>query len=299
MKQLHYSLFVLLGACSYGIHASIVKIGFAQGFTVTEVTGIQYLYGVLILFLAFLFSKKVKFNVKQLASLFGVGIFLSLTGIFYGMSLARVPASIAVVMLFQFTWIGLLIEAVYLKKIPSNKKLLSVVFLWAGTLLAGGIGSASGFRWSENIEGILFGFLGSITFALFIFFSGKVAQGVPTLQRSLFIGIGGLLTVFICFQPSFLKEPVEIVNMAGFGLVVALFGMILPIVLFAIGTPHLDSSISTIVGAAELPAAIIAAVIILNESVSELQLVGILLILIGIIIPQIHFRAHRPKKQYG
>jgi drug/metabolite transporter (DMT)-like permease len=299
MKQLHYSLFVLLGACSYGIHASIVKIGFAQGYNVTEVTGIQYLYGVLILLIAFLFSKKVKLNGKQIASLFGVGILLSLTGIFYGASLARVPASIAVVMLFQFTWIGLLIEAVYLKKIPSNKKLLSVVFLWAGTLLAGGIGSQSGFSWSENIEGILLGFLGSITFALFIFFSGKVAKGVPSLQRSLFIGVGGLLTVFLFFQPSFLTEPIEIVNMLGFGLLVALFGMIFPIVLFAIGTPHLDSSISTIVGAAELPAAIIAAVIILDENISLLQIMGILLILIGIVIPQIHFRTHHPRKQYG
>ncbi|WP_341357334.1 DMT family transporter [Rossellomorea sp. y25] len=299
MKPLNASLCVLIGASSYGIHASVVKLGFDEGYSVSEVTGVQYLFGVAMLFLAFLFTKKINLSKKHWISLLGVGVLLSMTGIFYGLSLHAVPASIAVVMLFQFTWIGVLIESIYMKKLPSNNKLVSVLFLWMGTLLAGGIGSSSGFRWMENSMGILFGFFAAITFALFIFFSGKVAKEVPTIQKSMMITLGGLLVVLIAFRPAFLTEPVQIVEMADFGFLVGIFGSILPVVFFAIGTPHIDSSLSTIMGAAELPAAILAAMWILQEQVLPLQFIGILLILIGIAIPQFHIRPTQPRKQYG
>ena len=38
--------------------------------------------------------------------------FTAITGIVYGQSLNYLPASLAVVMLFQFTWIGLLIDCI-------------------------------------------------------------------------------------------------------------------------------------------------------------------------------------------
>jgi drug/metabolite transporter (DMT)-like permease len=292
MKPINASLCVLTGASSYGIHASMVKLGFAEGYTVTEVTGIQYLFGLLMLLAAFLFTKKVKVSLMQVFSLLGIGLLLAMTGVFYGMSLSMVPATIAVVMLFQFTWIGLLIEAVYLKKWPSNKKLVSVVFLWMGTLLAGGVVSAGSFSWFENIAGILYGLAAAFTFALFLFLSGKVARKVPTIQKSLLITAGGLLVVFLAFQPSFIREPGRLIEMGEFGLVVAIVGTIFPVVFLAIGSPHLDSSITTILGAAELPAAIVAAMMILHEHVTAVQMAGMILILIGIAIPQMHVKKH-------
>ncbi|MEL3971521.1 DMT family transporter [Rossellomorea oryzaecorticis] len=299
MKPINASLSVLVGASSYGIHASIVKLGFAEGYTVTEVTGIQYLFGLLMLLTAFLFTKKVKLSFKQVLSLLGIGILLAMTGIFYGLSLSKVPATIAVVMLFQFTWLGLLIEALHLKKWPSNKKLVSVVFLWMGTLLAGGLASSGGFNWTGNIAGILYGFAAAFTFALFLFLSGKVARGVPIIQKSLMITFGGLLVVFLAFQPSFIREPVRLIEMGEFGLAVAIVGTIFPVVFLAIGSPHLDSSITTILGAAELPAAIVSAMLILNEHVTAMQMAGMILILIGIAIPQIHMKPLHPRKQYS
>ncbi|BCB02417.1 hypothetical protein [Bacillus sp. KH172YL63] len=64
-------------------------------------------------------------------------------------------------------------------------------------------------------------------------------------------------------------------------------------------TPHLDSTLSTIIGAAELPAAILAAIWILGEQVASLQVVGIVFILVGICIPQFHIRNVPIRKQFG
>ncbi len=64
---------------------------------------------------------------------------MSMTGIFYAISVEELPASIAVVLLFQFTWIGVIIEAIANRTFPSRDKIISILILFAGTLFAGGV----------------------------------------------------------------------------------------------------------------------------------------------------------------
>lgn len=56
---------------------------------------------------------------------------------FYGFAVEQLPASIAIVLLFQFTWIGVILEAVVDRKLPSREKVISMVILLIGTVLAG------------------------------------------------------------------------------------------------------------------------------------------------------------------
>ncbi|MEW9500768.1 EamA family transporter [Jeotgalibacillus marinus] len=297
-KQVKYSLFVLIGACSYGIHASTVKLTFGAGHSIDEVTGGQYFFGIIMLLLLLTFSKKQKLSLKSNLNLMGIGVFLSFTGIFYSLSIERLPASIAIVLLFQFTWIGVLLDAIASKKWPSKQKLVSVVLLWLGTIFAAGIFEANGFQWSQSLDGVMYGFFASITFALFIFFSGKVAKNAPTIQRSIMIAIGGILVIIALFRPTFVWDGTLTESLWSYGLVLGLFGTIFPIIFFSLGTPHIDSGLATIAGAAELPAAIVAAMFILGEVITLAQGFGMMLILVGIILPQLptHTR-HRKRSE--
>ena len=55
--MLCYFLLVLLGVCSYGVLAIFVKLAYAEGFSLGEVIGSQYLFGWIILFaITLLFS---------------------------------------------------------------------------------------------------------------------------------------------------------------------------------------------------------------------------------------------------
>ncbi|MEH7123250.1 DMT family transporter [Bacillus sp. JJ1532] len=287
MNNLKYSLFIFIGACSYGILASIVKTGLTAGHTVYELTGSQYLFGFLLLLITYPFIKRVKISFKQAGALMLTGTALSLTGIFYGLSLERVSASLAIVSLFQFTWIGILIEALYEKKMPSKNKILSVIFLIIGTVFASNLLSSS--AQPLQIDGLVYGFLSAVTYALFIFASGKVATGVPTIQRSVFITLGGLIVLLFIAGPMLITNGVNLDGLWKYSLSMAFFGAIFPIVLFAIGTPKIDAGLATIVGSAELPAAIVAAMLILGEKITSAQTIGIALILIGISIPQLRF----------
>jgi drug/metabolite transporter (DMT)-like permease len=287
-----YSFLVLVGACSYGVISTIIKIAYMHGFTVNEVIGSQYLFGfIMFLICVTLFSRR-KVSFKQALILMITGTTTSLTGIFYGKSLETIPASIAIILLFQFTWIGIVIEAIAVKKLPGPDKVLAGGILLIGTFMAGNIFGHDAFSLSD--PGIIWGLLSAVSFSLFIFASGKVAIELPSLNRSLFMSLGAALFLLIVFSPDFLTNGSMQSGLWIYALLLGFFGVFIPVVLFSIGTPKIGSGIATILGAAELPMAILCSVLILKEQVTILQTAGIAMILIGIVTPQLyHFLKHK------
>ena len=102
MKNMYYAGLVFLGGCCYGILSTFVKIAYANGFSSAAVTGAQYLFGTMMLWLVLLFTKKEKLSVKESVKLLLSGIPFGLTGIFYYQALQSLSASLAIVFLFQF-----------------------------------------------------------------------------------------------------------------------------------------------------------------------------------------------------
>ena len=72
-----------------------------------------------------------------------------------------------------------------------------------------------------------------------------------------------------------------------YGLVLGAFGLLIPVVLFGIGTPHLPTGLSTIMASSELPCGILISVFVLGEPVSTLQAAGVVVILAGVVVSQL------------
>ncbi|MGG0237799.1 EamA family transporter [Bacillus rhizoplanae] len=286
--MLRYSLLVLLGACSYGILAIFVKFAYSEGFTLGEVIGSQYLFGWLILLAITLLISRHRVPLKQMIILFIAGTSASLTGIFYYGSLQTVPASIAIVLLFQFVWIGIIIEAVATKTFPSREKLISVLFLLTGTFLSSGLLEQS--AGSFDMKGIFFGLLSAIAFAFYIFVSGRVAVEVPSLPRGVLLMAGALTLVMIAFPPTFIYNGALTNGLWKYGLALGTFSIVIPTITFTIGIPKIGSGLATILGAAELPVTTVMSVLFLKEAVMTSQWLGVALILVGITIPQIAYK---------
>ena len=70
-----------------------------------------------------------------------------------------------------------------------------------------------------------------------------------------------------------------------YGLILGLFGIVIPIYLFSIAVPQVGAATSSILSAAELPVAVTVSVLLLNEKLTFLQVMGILIILIGMTLP--------------
>ncbi|WP_216828424.1 EamA family transporter [Alkalihalobacterium elongatum] len=282
--KLKYSVLVFIGACSYGILSTFVKLAYEQGFLHSEVISSQFFVGWLLLLMLFLFISKQKISRKNIILLLGAGTTTSLTGIFYYLALETIPASLAIILLFQFTWIGVLIEAVTDKKWPSITKLISIGIILVGTILAAGpLLQLTG---ELTVIGIVYGLIAAFSFAWFIFLSGKVALTVHPMVRSFLFITGAMIFTLILFPPTFLLSGAFLDGLWIYALPLGFFGLVLPTILFAIGVPKIGTGLGTILGAAELPTAVIMSVLVLKEHVSFLQWVGVALILVAITYSQ-------------
>jgi drug/metabolite transporter (DMT)-like permease len=281
MKTWQYALIVLIGGCCYGALSTFVKLAYSAGFTSAQVTGSQFLMGTLLIWIAALFSKKKKLTLPKIGKLLISGIPLGLTSLFYYQSLQSLNASLAIIFLFQFVWIGSLFEWFFYKKAPTLGKIVSIGILIIGSILASGIlGVGLG---DISWQGTGWGMLSALTYTTFIFVSSSVEKDTPVVQKSALFTTGGMITVFILSPPTGLFEIPVLLEIAPYGFYLGLLGVVLPPILFTIGMPHIGPGLGTILTSSELPIAVILSSIILSEHVSLFQWLGVVLILGGIV----------------
>ncbi|MFA8439969.1 DMT family transporter [Pueribacillus sp. YX66] len=281
MKHWQAITIFTIGAGLFGFTPVFVKLNFAANFTLSQLIVSQMILATAILWmLAFL--KRIKFTVtnKQTLSLMLAGTFNGITGIFYYTSMQHVPASIAIILLFQFVWVGVLYEWILDKRKPTIPTIISVVLTLIGVFFAANV--MTGGISKLPMIGIMFGLLSAFSYAAFILVSGRVATQIDPLLRALLMITGSLILVFIIFRPTFLFTDSIFQSYWLYGLGGALFGAVLPPLCFSISAPHLSSSLATILGSIELPVAIIAASVILSETVTWVQWIGIVLIIFAI-----------------
>ncbi|PAE42492.1 EamA family transporter [Bacillus sp. 7884-1] len=295
MKTWQYALIVLIGGCCYGALSTFVKLAYSAGFTSSEVTGSQFLMGTLLIWIAALFSKKKKLTLPKIGKLLISGIPLGLTSLFYYQSLQSLNASLAIIFLFQFVWIGSLFEWVFYKKPPTLGKIVSIGILIIGSIFASGIiGVGLGdITW----QGIGWGMLSALTYTTFIFVSSSVEKDTPVVQKSALFTTGGMITVFILSPPTGLLQLPVLMEIAPYGFYLGLLGVVLPPILFTIGMPHVGPGLGTILTSSELPIAVILSSIVLSEHVSMSQWLGVVLILGGIVAGNLKISHSKKKKK--
>lgn len=279
-----YALFVFLGGCSYGVVSTFVKLGFNEGFGVSDVTASQYFFGALMLWLISIFVPKNKLNGKQWFILLISGIPMGLTGIFYNKALGYVEASFAIILLLQYTWVSIILHYVIEKKKPDRKNLIATVVILLGSLLA------SGFLKTDitfSVVGISWGLLSAFSFATFIYLSGRSTIPVHPITKSAIMTTGAALFIFIVLQPEFLMNEALKNGLLKYGLIMGFFGSLVPPLLFNIGMPKIGSGLGTILSASELPTAVLMSTLVLHEAVTFSKWIGVMVILIGIAYPNV------------
>jgi drug/metabolite transporter (DMT)-like permease len=281
MKTWQYALIVFLGGCCYGVLSTFVKLAYSANYSVTEVTGAQYLFGVLLTWVLVMFKKKQKISLNQTFKLLLSGIPFGLTGVFYYQALQTLNASLAIIFLFQFVWIGTLFEWVFNKKKPTKGKITSIGILIIGSILAAGLFAKN--EVALSLHGSAWGLISALTFTTFIFLSSSVGKDTPPVLKSAFLSTGGLIVVLLVYPPMFLVDLPVLMGVAPYGLLLGLFGVALPPLLFSIGMPHIGPGLGTILTASELPVAVTLSALILAEFVSFSQWLGVVIILIGIV----------------
>ncbi|MDD3046696.1 MAG: DMT family transporter [Methanocorpusculum sp.] len=299
LRLLIFPLLVFLGGCCYGPSSPVIKLAYAAGFSWQDLVMSQYFYGWLILSViiaGFYLFRRVRNQplpktgdprplFRRIPGVFLAGACIGLVTVTYCLSLQTVPAYISVILLFQFTWMGVLIQAVAERRLPQPKIVISVILLVIGTFLAAGFAGLEG---PLDPAGVIFGLLSALLYALYMFLLGRVEIGMHPLNRSFLIISSSLVMMMFLFTPRYFTEGIFASGIWQYGVILGSIGCVVPMFLFAIAAPRIPTGMTTILSSSELPASIICAVIILGESVSWIQYAGILLLFIGIAYPQYH-----------
>ncbi len=120
------SLLVATGACCYGMLGIYVKMAYHDGFNTAEVTIAQFCLGFIGLLLLNLLRKQKPSTgttgIKSKLRLMMAGTSLGLTSIFYYLAVSYIAVSIAIVLLIQTVWMGVVLEMIIRRKLPETRE---------------------------------------------------------------------------------------------------------------------------------------------------------------------------------
>lgn len=279
---------VLAGAASYGLLSAVVKFAYAAGWSELQVTASQLTMGAVLLWALLLTQPRAWSNPLRgpWARLAGAGIFgLSLSTLLYNQALSELDASLAIVLLFQFTWIATLLDALLTRRWPPRGKLAALGLIALGTLAAVYAPGADFSRFTPL--GVACGLGAAVTYALFIRWTGSIETTMHPLLRSAIMVTAALPVLYALYPPIHLWSAAVVdSSLLWWGLALGLLGQALPTVAFNIGVPRIGGALAAMLGAMELPVAALSAYFLLGETVQGLQWFGMLLLLAGMIVAE-------------
>ncbi|MBP3944311.1 EamA family transporter [Sphingobacteriaceae bacterium WQ 2009] len=288
---------VAVGASSYGMLATFVKLSYQEGFTTPEVALAQLSIGLIVMWCITLFKERstkdntetsviTKAEKGDVLKLILFGTSLGLTTLFYYSAVKYVSISIAIVLLMQTTWISVVLESLIQKKFPSLQKIIAVILVLVGTVLTTNI---LGKDLALDFRGLIFGLLAALSFTMTMFTSNKVATYLTPYRKGSLMLTGGFITIVIFCLFSY-NGSFNFGIFGKWGIILALFGTIIPPLTFNAGFPKIGLGLGSIVSAMELPVSIFMAYLLLGEQVIGVQIVGIVLILLAVILMNIKLK---------
>ena len=301
-------LFVAMGASIFGMLATFVKLACKDGYTTSEVTTAQFVLGLIGLLILNIFQTKTSKKTiseptsKEVKMLMLAGTSLGCTSLFYYICVQYINVSIAIVLLMQSVWFSVVVESIISKKFPHIKKVIATIIVLIGTFLATNL---INLEVKLDWRGLFWGLLAAASFTATMFTSNTLATHLPVLRKSFVMLCGGAIVVFLflffaqigplhfdLLKSVYLNftentehiKPFDFSIFYTYGFILALFGTIIPPVLFNLGFPKTGLGLGSIISSLELPVSVTMAFMLLGEKVILVQWIGIVLILFAIVL---------------
>jgi len=280
-------LFVGLGALSFGVPASLFKIAAREGVVNGPLLFWSFLSAVIILGVIHIARRRwLRYqhtNWKQILLVIAAGTASGFTNTFYIQSLKLIPVAAAAVLLMQAVWLSVLLGAIIHRQWPTRLQVLSIVLVLIGTVLAAGL-----FPIEQALSpwGLFLSFLAACAYACTMQFTASLGNNLDPLSKTWLLCVGAFLLISIVWGPQIATARITAPTI-GWGMLIALFSMVFPLVAYSIFMQYLDLGIGPILSSLELPSSITVAFILLGETVSWLQIMGVVIIISAVVLPNV------------
>jgi drug/metabolite transporter (DMT)-like permease len=290
----------LLGSICFSTKAVLVKLAYRDT-PVDAVTllALRMFFSLPFFVISALFvSKKqdnVKFTSRQWVSVAIIGCLgYYVSSLFDFVGLKYVTAGMERLILFVYPTLVLLMSSLILKEKIKNIQWIAVAISYAGLLLAfvNEVGVQA--EKSEHFfTGALFIFACAFTYATYIVGSGRLIPVVGAAKFNSyamsFACLGVITHFFITSDRSLFHLPTQVYF---YTLLMAVFSTVLPSYLVSEGIKRIGSDNAAIIASVGPVSTILQAYLFLSEPISFIQIIGTVLILVGVLL--ISLRKEKP-----
>lgn len=270
------ALQVLLGSFGFGFLGIFGKLAFSHGISLGELLTFRFslatiLFGAGILIFSpqkIFFSKK-QIGISLLLGTFGYAVFATL----YFTAIQGLTVSLAALLLYTYPLFVSLIQHFIKKDALKSSEwiMLCTVFLGMGLLFWGDLKA-------HSIVAVFCGVGAAVTYAIYIVVSAKYQKNVSAVSSSFYVMLGGAMTLALIHQPSIHVLKSWSADQYWILLGIATICTVAPLTLILLGLQKLKESEAALISTFEPVTAAVMAYLIFNESMSQIQLIGAVLI---------------------
>lgn len=277
-----YIALVALGAASFGMLSSFAKIAYGQGYVAAEITLAQATLGGGFLWLVSLLKGEKKAGTSGGEKwLFFAGMGMGVSAYTYYLSVQFIPASLAIVLLMQMTWISIFAEWALFKRKPKRYEFIITAIILVGTVLAGDMLYAD--MQQLSVRGILYALVSALMYAVYVIATSRLGNDTPVFRKSALMVSGSVTIIFLINAKTVVTSTHIDLGLLGWGSFLALFGTVIPPYLFTKGMPKIGAGLSAVLLTMELPVAILCAHFIVHEPINITQITGIAVMIAAIV----------------
>ncbi len=283
------ALLVFMGSIGFSAKAVLIKLAYQYPVNFVSLLTLRMLFAMPFYGLVAWFLSNKTNNQKlksrqwfRLAVLGVLGYYVASILDFWG--LQYVTASVERLILFVYPTIVLVTTALVFKKKITGIQYLSLVLTYLGIYCAFASDMAAGLQ-LNLAKGAILIFLSALTYAIYLVFSGDMIPKIGSIKFTcyamLFAGIAVIINCLVANGLSVFSFQKEVYWIAFF---MAIFSTVIPTFMVAEGMNLIGASNASLIAAVGPISTIIMAYFFLGESVSFVQIVGTVIVLIGVLM---------------
>ncbi len=288
--------FMSLGLFFFAVNGPVAKLALINGLQSAELSAFRIQGAFIFLFFAALLVARdqLKFKKNEILPLIGYGFFgVAMTQFLYFVAIRRIEVGVALIIEYTAPILVALYVRFVMKKEVSARVWFSLLLALIGLSLITQIWTGS----KLDPFGVLSAFGAAIALAIY-FIGGEplAAKRNPIALTALSMGVGAIFWMIV--QPfwnlpwELLSSPVTLphnigeISLGSVVLYIVIFGTVMPFWLYFIAFRYLDSKKAAIFGLLEPVGASIFALFLLGETFVAIQILGGILVLVGVVFAE-------------
>lgn len=286
-KQLFGFILILIASFCYGSNATLAKVNFINGGDTFSFLIVRFFVSAVVLSVFWKLHRKdtAPLKLSHILVGMGLGLLIFIISFCFTSAVQFIPAGLVTVLLFTFPlWIGLLAWITREEEIGPLKT-ICLISAFIGLVLA------VGQQFVASWEGVTLGLLSAFFLAVNVFYGNRFTRHVKSLDLTFLMMWGCALAClpWLLFDtPHFPEAPGGILN-----LFVAALLFVAGLFCFFYGMPFIGAIKASIYNNIEPLFSLSLAYLILGETLSHLQLVGALVVIVSLMGLQIFTKKNK------